>query len=68
MIDRLLLTLLLFSFVGIGHTNEDPWLIINKAANATKFLNYKGVFHSQHDKEITWNRTAWTGCSRRSGI
>ena len=52
MIYRLLFICFLFSFTNISHSNDDPWLIINKAAKATKFLNYKGVFHSQHNKEI----------------
>jgi sigma-E factor negative regulatory protein RseB len=43
---------LLFSFMGASHGDNDPWGIIDKAANATKLLNYKGVFHSQHLKEI----------------
>ena len=52
MICRLIFVCFLFSFVNISHSNEDPWLIIDRAAKATKLLNYKGVFHSQHNKEI----------------
>jgi len=52
MIYRLLFIYFLFSTITISYSNEDPWLIINKAEQATKLLNYKGVFHSQHDKEI----------------
>ena len=52
MIYRLLFVCFLLSFINISHSNEDPWLIIDKAAKATKLLNYKGVFHSQHNKEI----------------
>jgi sigma-E factor negative regulatory protein RseB len=49
-----LLFIFLFSLssVGISYSNEDPWLIIDNAAQATKFLNYKGIFLSQHDKDI----------------
>ncbi len=49
---RLLLICFICFFTNISHSNDDPWLIINKAAKATKLLNYKGVFHSQHNKEI----------------
>ena len=52
MIHRLLFICFLFSSITISYSNEDPWLIIDNAAKATKLLNYKGVFHSQHDKEI----------------
>ena len=52
MIYRLLFIYFLFSSISISYSNEDPWLIIDKAEQATKLLNYKGVFHSQHDKEI----------------
>ena len=52
MIYRLLLVCFLFSFISVTYSNEDPWLIIDKAAKATKLLNYKGVFHTQHNKEI----------------
>jgi len=49
---RLLFICFLFSSISTSYSNEDPWLIINKAAQATKLLDYKGVFHSQHDEEI----------------
>ena len=49
---RLLFIFFLFSSITTSYSNEDPWLIINKAAQATKLLDYKGVFHSQHDEEI----------------
>jgi sigma-E factor negative regulatory protein RseB len=52
MIFRLLLVFFLFSSISITHSNDDPWSIIDKATNATKFLDYKGVFHSQHYEEI----------------
>ena len=52
MIYRLLFIYFLFSSISISYSSEDPWLIIDKAEQATKLLNYKGVFHSQHDKEI----------------
>ena len=53
MIYRLLFIFFLFpSFISVSHSSDDPWLIIEKAAKATKFLNYKGVFRSQHNKEI----------------
>ena len=53
MIHRLLfIFFLLTSFVSLSHSSDDPWLIIDKAAKATKFLNYKGVYRSQHNKEI----------------
>ena len=52
MIYRLIFICFLFSSISFSHSNDDPWLIINKAAKATKFLNYKGIFHSQHYKEI----------------
>ena len=52
MIYRLLFICFLFSFIGISHSNDDPWEIIDNAAKATKLLNYKGIFHSQHHKEI----------------
>jgi len=52
MIYRLLFICFLFLSINISHSNDDPWLIIDKAAKATKLLNYKGVFHSKHNKEI----------------
>ena len=53
MIYRLLFIFFLFSsFISVSHSSDDPWLIIEKAAKATKFLNYKGVFRSQHNKKI----------------
>ncbi len=53
MIHKLLFILfLLTSFISSSNSSEDPWLIIDKAAKATKFLNYKGIFRSQHNKEI----------------
>tara|TARA_B110000037_G_scaffold211712_1_gene263580 strand:+ start:1280 stop:2236 length:957 start_codon:yes stop_codon:yes gene_type:complete len=54
MIYRLLFICYLFSFTTIsyGYGNDDPWIIINNATKATKLLNYKGIFHSQHHKEI----------------
>ena len=52
MIYRLLFICFLFSSISTSYSNEDPWLIIDKAAKATKLLDYKGVFHSQHNKEI----------------
>tara|TARA_B110000037_G_scaffold218446_1_gene281470 strand:+ start:4390 stop:5340 length:951 start_codon:yes stop_codon:yes gene_type:complete len=52
MIYRLFFICFLFSFATISYSNEDPWVIIDNAAKATKLLNYKGVFHSQHNKEI----------------
>ena len=53
MIHRLLfIFFLVTSFVSLSHSSDDPWLIIDKAAKATKFLNYKGVYRSQHNKEI----------------
>jgi len=53
MIHRLLfIFFLLSSFISLSHSSDDPWLIIEKATKATKFLNYKGVFRTQHNKEI----------------
>ena len=53
MIYRLLFIFFLFpSFISVSHSSDDPWLIIEKEAKATKSLNYKGVFRSQHNKEI----------------
>jgi len=52
MIFRLLFALFLFSSISISHSTDDPWLIIDKATRATKFLDYKGVFHSKHYEEI----------------
>jgi len=52
MFRRLFFICFLFSYISTSYGNEDPWLIIDKAAQATKLLDYKGVFHTQHDKEI----------------
>ena len=52
MFRRLFLICFLFSYISTSYGNEDPWLIIDKATKATKILDYKGVFHTQHDKEI----------------
>ena len=52
MTNRLLFFCFLFFSISISHSNDDPWLIIDKAEKATKLLDYKGVFHSQHFKEI----------------
>ena len=52
MIFRLLFALFLFSSISFSHSTDDPWLIIDKATRATKFLDYKGVFHSKHYEEI----------------
>ena len=52
MIFRLFFICFLLSSVSISHSSEDPWSIINKAAKATKTLDYKGIFHSQHHKQI----------------
>ena len=52
MTNRLLFFCFLFLSINISHGNDDPWLIIDKAEKATKYLDYKGVFHSQHLKEI----------------
>ena len=52
MIRRLLFICFLFFSISISHSSDDPWLIIDKAAKATKSLDYKGVFHSKHFKEI----------------
>tara|TARA_B100001564_G_C20592050_1_gene648326 strand:+ start:132 stop:1082 length:951 start_codon:yes stop_codon:yes gene_type:complete len=52
MVYKLFLIFSLFLSINSSYSSEDPWLIINKAAKATKFLDYKGVFHSQHLKEI----------------
>jgi len=51
MIYKLLIVFFLF-FSSVSHSSDDPWLIIDKAAKATKLLSYKGVFRSQHKKEI----------------
>ena len=52
MFYRLLFICFLFSSISTSYSNGDPWLIIDKATKATKILDYKGVFHTQHDKEI----------------
>jgi sigma-E factor negative regulatory protein RseB len=52
MTNRLLFFCFLFFSISISHGNDDPWLIIDKAEKATKLLDYKGIFHSQHFKEI----------------
>ena len=52
MIYKLLCIFFLLSSISISYSNDDPWLIVDNAIKATKFLDYKGVFHSQHYKEI----------------
>ena len=46
-----LLTLLCFVFPLLSFAMEDPWLILEKSANASQQLNYEGVFHSQSSTE-----------------
>jgi sigma-E factor negative regulatory protein RseB len=43
--------LLLFTLNPVSAL-DDPWDIINKAAEASKKLSYKGIFHSQHSNDI----------------
>ena len=43
--------LLLFTLNPVSAL-DNPWDIINKAAEASKKLSYKGIFHSQHSDDI----------------
>ena len=46
-----LFTLICFVFPLLSFAMEDPWLILEKSANASQQLNYEGVFHSQSSTE-----------------
>ena len=52
MIVKSLISFILVFMLNPLYALDNPWEIINRAAEASKKLSYKGIFHSQHSNDI----------------